>query len=389
MSTSAERILIVENDPRVSDLIARQALGPMGYRVKVAENASQAIQEAARFSPDVVLVNMNLPGLSGKDLLVALSSQGVAVPTIVLAEDGQEADVIQAFRLGATDYLKWPLREAEVVSAVERSLQQVRARRERERLTEKLAQTNRELQRRVRDLTTIFSIGKSVTSVTDQRTLFDRMVEGAVFVTEADRGWLHLRMGNSKNFALMAYRNLPNYKGIEIGQPWDDGISSLVALSGETLSIHGSALENFKAARLGKSALVVPVKAQEEVVGILVVMREKALPFDDGNQAMLEALSDYASISLMNARLFQVVEQRARSSQPVVDVSGQNGNMLAGNGEECQRSILEIEKHLAVIMATDANLIAQQRRAIQNIRTNLEHIKKALRDSTRAREVGS
>jgi DNA-binding response OmpR family regulator len=129
MNTPRERVLLVENDPDISDLIARQTLQALGYRVEVAQTAASALQAAARFSPDVVITNLNLPGLSGKDLLVALSSQGLDIPVIVIAMKGMESDVIQAFRLGATDYLIWPAREAEVVSAVERVLKQVRAKR--------------------------------------------------------------------------------------------------------------------------------------------------------------------------------------------------------------------------------------------------------------------
>ena len=53
-----------------------------------------------------------------------------------------EADIMQAFRLGASDYLLWPVREAEAISAVERALRQVRERRERERLARQLQSTN-------------------------------------------------------------------------------------------------------------------------------------------------------------------------------------------------------------------------------------------------------
>lgn len=373
MNGDTERILVVEGDPEVSDLIARQALGGSGFHVKVVDGAARAIQAAATFSPDVILVNMDLPDLSGKDLLVALSSQGIAVPVIVLAEEGQEADVIRAFRLGATDYLNWPLREAEVLSAVERALQQVRARHEREQLAQQLQRTNRELKRRVRDLSTIFSVGKSVTSLTNQHALFDRIVEGAVFVTEADRGWMHLRKGNRKGYVLSAARNLPKSKRVQFGQPWDDGISKLVGLSGETLTIHGKALERFKVARWGKSALVVPIKAQDEVVGLLVVVRKTAEPFDSGNQAMLEALADYASVSLVNARLFQALEQRARSLQAAVDASG--ANMPP---EDVNAILAALEKNLAVFLGTDANLIRQQRNAIQSMQTNLKQLKKVL-----------
>jgi two-component system, NtrC family, sensor kinase len=319
MNTSRERILLVESDPDVIDIIARQTLQALGYRVEVARQAATAIKEAVRFTPDVVIANMELPGLSGKDLLVALSSQGLEVPIIVLAQKGMEADIIQAFRLGATDYLLWPAREAEVVSAVERVLKQVRSRREREQLAKQLKQTNDELQRRVRELTTIFALGKAVTSITDQNNLFEKIVEGAVYVTEADFGWLLLREDRTQPFKLSAQRGLPVNLAQKLRQPWDDGISSLVALSGETLSIHGEPLARFKVSQLGKSALIVPVKIKKEVVGLLVVMRKAAQTFTPSNQTLLEAVADYASIALVNARLFRALEERARSMQQAAD----------------------------------------------------------------------
>ncbi len=324
MRTPPERILVVENDPDVIDLIARQTLQAMDFRVEISQGAPEAIQQAARYSPDVIIANLNLPGLSGKDLLVALNSQGLEIPVIVLAQKGMEADIIQAFRLGASDYLLWPVREAEVVSAVERVLKQVRSRREREALARQVKQTNEELHRRVRELTTIFAVGKAVTSITDQSKLFEKILEGAVYVTEADSGWLLLRSEQSKVFNLAAHRNLPKVIADKTGLPWDDGISSLVALSGESLSIHGSPLARFKISNIGQSALIVPLKVRKEVIGILVVIRKEAKPFSPSNQTLLEAVADYASISLVNAQLFHALEDRAQSLQKTVEMAQSN-----------------------------------------------------------------
>lgn len=376
MSTTQERILVVEANPEISDLIVRQALRPMGYRVKVISVAPKAIQEAVRLSPDVMIVNLNLPGLSGKDLLVALSSQGLDMPVIVIAEQGMEADVIQAFRLGASDHLGWPLREAEVVSAVERALKQVRARRERERLARQVKKTNHELQSRVRELTTIFSIGKAVTSITDRRTLFDKIVEGAIRVTEADKGWLLLRKGNSKTFLLSAHRNLPKSLALKIDQPWDDGITSLVALSGETLSIHGPPLNRFNVSRLGKSALVVPVKAQKEVVGLLVAMREKANPFNPSSQTLLESLADYVSISLVNVRLFQAVEERNLSLKQAAESSHESEQSKAAIIKNIRKGLrlpLTGIAHQVDLLSNQggSRLSAEQKDAIRLIRGHL------------------
>jgi signal transduction histidine kinase/DNA-binding response OmpR family regulator len=353
MSNSQERILLVEGDPDISDLISRQALRPLGYQVRVVGDATLAIRAAIQISPDVVIVNMDLPGLSGKDLLVALSSQKINCPVIVIAEEGMEGDVIQAFRLGASDYLTWPVREAEVVSAVERALGQVRARHERERLSQQLEKTNTELQRRVRELTTLFGIGKAVTSVTDQRMLFDKLISGGVSVAGADKGWLLLRHGEGKVFTLSACKNMPKSILKKIGQVWDDGISSLVALSGESLSIHGSPLKRFKVAQFGQSALVVPVKAQKEVIGLMIVMREAVNAFSPSNQTMLEAVADYASISLMNARLFEALERRAHSLQKAVEKAQEServkASMLQNVAQELQTPLTGMEHQLDIL----------------------------------------
>ena len=142
MAEQPERILIVEHDPAIGDLIARQTLRPQGYETKVVTQAADAIQQAAIFSPDVVIANLFLPGLSGKDLMAAFTAQSIDIPVIMIAPEGKELDVIRAFRLGASDYVTMPMREAEVVSAVERALKQVRARRERQRLSEQLERSN-------------------------------------------------------------------------------------------------------------------------------------------------------------------------------------------------------------------------------------------------------
>ncbi|MGB8215219.1 MAG: response regulator [Anaerolineales bacterium] len=315
MNVPTENILLVESDPDIRELIVRQALQPLGYQVQIAEDASSAIMKAAQSTPDLVIVDLNLIGLSGKDLLVAFNSQGLQMPVIVIAEKGQENKVIQAFRLGGTDYLLWPVREAEVVSAVERALKQVRETHTRQRLDLQLKQTNQELQRSVRDLTTIFAVGKAVLSIADQRVLFDKIVEIMVYVAEADYGWLNLRDERTRTFILKAHRNLPEAWAKKMDQVLEDGVSSLVALSGETLAINGEPLKRFKIASLGLSALAVPVKIHQEVIGLLVVVRKVDRAFEGTVLSLLEAMADYASISLVNTHLFRALQEGVDTAQ--------------------------------------------------------------------------
>lgn len=354
MVAKSERILVVEGDPVVSDLIARQALGSQGFEVKIVVEGNEAIREALSFAPDVVIANIDLPGLSGKDLMAAFTSQNLQIPVIMVAPQGKERDVIQAFRLGASDYLPAPVREAEVVAVVERAMKSVRARRERERLQKELSITNTELQKRVIELTTISGVGKAVTSVTDQQELFQQIVNGGVKITGSDLGWLLLLDERNNKYVLSAQQGLPKSLHENINKPWDDGVSSLVAMSGETLAIHGEAIDRFKITSLGKAALVTPVKAGNQSIALITVMRKAEKPYMESEQTMLEAVSDYASISMVNARLFRALDHRASSLQSSVE---QAKGVQERKYELIQSATQEVEKPLAGAKAGIDSLI--------------------------------
>jgi len=367
-----ERILLVESDPDISDFIARQALKPLGFNIQVVSDASDAIHQAIQFSPDLIISDVNLPGLSGKDLLVALSAQGLNMPVIVIAQKGDENTVIQAFRLGAGDYLLWPARETEIISSVERALKQVRETRERQLLDSQLKDANEQLQQRVRELTTLFGVGKAVVSITDQRLRFDKIVEGMLYVADADFSYLLLREENSKTFLLTAHRNLPEGWAKKVGQPFDDGISSLVALSGETLAIDGEPLKRFKVASLGQSAVVVPVKIQKEVIGLLIVIRKEKRTFDRNMQVLLDAVADYASISILHARLFRALHETAEKAQ---DGENRKFEMLQSLRQEVLDNLRPVVYPLGLLMTGKMGALTdEQQGALQTAQTAIQRV---------------
>lgn len=386
MTSAGDRILLVENDPEISDLIARQVLTSVGYYVDVVADSSAAIKQALLTPPDLIIADLNLPGLSAKDLLVALASQGINTPLMVIASKGQEQDIIQAFRLGAADYLLWPARDAEVLSAVERVLRRVHEVRDRQRLDMKLSETNHELQRKVRELTAIINIGKAVVSITDQRFLFQKIVDGAAQVADANIAWLLVRDDDNKSFLLTAQRGLPDVWAKKINMPLDDGISGLVALSGETLSISGEPLLKFRVANLGRSACAIPIKVQREVIGMLVVVRKDARPFEKMEQTLLEAVADYASISLVNARLFRALNSSVQASKE--GERRQNALLEAVRSsitEELQAALYPIE---LLLTEKPGNLSEPQRQALQTARAALQRLGRAAERTTPPVPIG-
>lgn len=380
MASAGDRILLIEDDPKISDLIARQTLIPVGYYVDVVFDSSAAIKQALLTPPDLIIADLNLPGLSAKDMLVAFAAQGITTPVLVVAKTGQEQDIIQAFRLGAADYLMWPARDAEVLAVVERLLSRVHEARDRQRLDLKLSEANQELQRRERDLKTLLHIGKAVVSITDHRALFRQIVEGLLQVSDAKSAWLLIRNEESKQFLLVAQRGLPSVWAKQINMPLDDGISGLVALSGETLSIAGEPLLRFRVANLGRSVCVVPIKMQKEVIGMSVVVRQEERPFEEREQTLLEAISDYVSISLLNARLFQALNTSAQSSR---DGEKRQNALLEAMRDSIAGELQAVTHPIDLLLAEKLGRVTdQQMQALRTARTALQRLTRTMENTT-------
>jgi GAF domain-containing protein len=101
----------------------------------------------------------------------------------------------------------------------------------------------------------------------------------------------------------------------KIGQPLDDGVSSLVAMSAEPLTIHGQAMQKFKISALGKAAMVMPIKVQNDAIGLMCLVRKGEKTFGESEQTLAGAIADYASISLVNSRLFRALAYNVETAQ--------------------------------------------------------------------------
>jgi len=116
------RVLIVEDHPTMREAM-RMVLADEGFLVDQAADGTQALDLVASDRPDLVLLDLNIPGISGSDLLEALkaSSATSGIPVIVVTaeeEEGRRA----AMRAGAEDYLAKPFSPRALVRLVERVL---------------------------------------------------------------------------------------------------------------------------------------------------------------------------------------------------------------------------------------------------------------------------
>jgi len=122
------RVLVVDDEPDITALVAYH-LAKAGYRVSTASSGSEALKAAADQRPDVIVLDLMLPGLSGLDVLQALRKQEETreVGVILLTARREEVDRIRGLSLGADDYLTKPFSPQELTLRVAAILRRLAA----------------------------------------------------------------------------------------------------------------------------------------------------------------------------------------------------------------------------------------------------------------------
>ena len=110
------RILIVEDEESLSDPLS-YLLGKEGYETAIAEDGQTALSEFSRFDPDLILLDLQLPGLSGTEVCRTIR-QTSSVPIIMLTAKDSEIDKVVGLELGADDYVTKPYSSRELVARI-------------------------------------------------------------------------------------------------------------------------------------------------------------------------------------------------------------------------------------------------------------------------------
>jgi DNA-binding response OmpR family regulator len=120
---SGERILVVDDEPSISEVVALY-LRRDGFEVDVAADGSQALALIAQRRPDLLILDLMLPGVDGLAITRQVRS-GASLPIIMLTARGEEIDRVLGLELGADDYVTKPFSPRELVARVKAVLRRV------------------------------------------------------------------------------------------------------------------------------------------------------------------------------------------------------------------------------------------------------------------------
>lgn len=111
------RILLVEDDKSIRTGI-EEFLSASNYLVDTAEDGAQALEKVKKLTPDLVVLDLGLPKISGESVCREIKRQHPQIPVIILTAKNQSSDVVSGFELGADDYIRKPFELDELMARI-------------------------------------------------------------------------------------------------------------------------------------------------------------------------------------------------------------------------------------------------------------------------------
>jgi two-component system NtrC family sensor kinase len=302
-------ILIADDNRDIREFLEQAVLTPAGYRVRSVGDGLSALTLARELLPDLVITDLQMPGLQGLDLVRRLRLDRPTLPVILMTSEGSEQVAIETLRAGAADYLAKPFEAEQLLAAVGRALAEGRRWRTLEEEQADARHSAATLERRLQEFEALSLIGRTVTAVLDLDTVLTTVVEAAVRLTGAEEGSLLLLDWKTGELYMRASKNFDEEFARTFRLHVQDSLSGQVIATGEPVVLDEQSPQKIKTSYLVHSLLYVPLRVRGKTIGVLGVDNRKAGRTLTGeDRAVVTAMADYAAIAIDNAQLYQASE---------------------------------------------------------------------------------
>ncbi len=285
-------MLVVDDSPQIREFVAEYILKPNGFQVDVAVDGSEGLQRALSGSPDLILMDYEMPHLNGLEVLRILRRSDSKVPVILMTSHGSEQVAVEVFRLGVQDYLIKPFTAETMLEVIENALSVTHLQRERDALTDRLIQANQELEQRLRELNVLYQIGKSITTPMHPEKMLERIVDAVLFMTKGEKATLVLADSETGKFR----KHVKRRRDQSTSQKRWDTTGRLTPLA-----VDGEGPINIDTGNV----LSVSLRVGQKVVGTLSVNKPIDAQFTSHDERLFRMLADYAAIAIQNMQLMR------------------------------------------------------------------------------------
>lgn len=300
---TGERILIVDDDPDMVDF-CRRVLQEEGYQVRAVLTRREAIEVAHQGDFQLVLMDIDMPGLDGLETVRTMKQQDPSVVGVLMTGHGSIDIALRALRSGMEDLIIKPFSPEQLSETVASALEKERIQQENVRL---------------RALIPLYELSESFVAATNLQDLLDQIVQVSCRETGANRVSLMLLSEDGDTLTIQAAIGLPREVVENTAVRLGEGIAGRVAQLGEPLILDrrtppGKELRKLMTQEQISSAICIPLKVKNELLGVLNLSRlgQDASPFTKGSVELASVLAGQAAIAIKNARLFEEIQQAYR-----------------------------------------------------------------------------
>jgi signal transduction histidine kinase len=313
------RILYIEDDPGLARLFQRK-LERAGHTVDLAGDGAQGLSLYDQTRYDIVAVDHKLPVYDGLEVLRQMAQRGPLPPTIVVTGNGNEQLAVEALKLGASDYI---VKDADgnYLDLLPAVIDQVLLQR---RLVAEREQAVAALQKRNLELASLNDVSQALTATLDLNQVLERLLPPVATIIGAEGALVYLCgevAADPLNCQAIYYRGnyfAPNGPHLEPGR----GFSGWAAQNAQSLVVNDAAADPRYLPEIDRltgfttcSILAVPLRAREQVIGVLEVVNKQNGDFDPDDLSLVETLAASAAIAIDNAQLVEALRERTDDLQ--------------------------------------------------------------------------
>jgi two-component system NtrC family sensor kinase len=349
-------LVLVVDDEQYAQMLLRRVLEREGFRVETASDGEGAINKAQTLRPDLIMMDVQMPGINGFEAVERLRSspETLRIPIIVVTAAAREpTDVARGLGLGADDYMRKPFNSYELVA---RARSKIKA----YHLEERLKQRTEELEALVR-------VGAELNQELALDELADRVVAATLRQLPATHALLILL--NQEN-----QPTLSRWHGLDMKQPALDKALAEKTLLGYTLAqgeaVLISDLKNDKriSAIFGYgmcvSGIATPLKHHGQILGVIALGDSASERFSEGDLRVLRSIAEQAALAIRNAQLYTELRGYAHGLEGMVQAR-------TAALQSAQAQLLRTEK-LAAVGTLAAGIAHEVNNPLQPVQMNLE-----------------
>lgn len=305
---SGKLVLVIDDSQHIVKHLTERLLPLLNYQSIFAYDGRSGFELIRDQQPDVVLLDLNLPAMTGIDVLKRLAQEAITIPVILMTGYGSERSAIEAFRLGASDYLMKPFTTEELSGVLERALQKQAQQPTSMETTEPLLRRNAEMDYRLRETTELLRVTKGIMALRSTEEVTENILNGAVTLTGAEECtiWLwdsHSDLLRAHTKALAHYGEIPS-----LTVPAQDLFLAPVFQNRQiirTSSFSGPGIQ-LKPGYTIRAILMVPLIINDKCIGVLgSINRLAPTPFSEQHQIILSELADFTAIALENVQALE------------------------------------------------------------------------------------